>query len=151
MTPRTVYRVVAIAEAITWTMLIGGLIIRAIEPDLRIAVTIGGGTHGFVFLAYAATALFVALHQRWNLGIAFVAVGAAVIPYATIPVHLWLHRSGRLEGAWRTQPGDDPRDHRPIDRLVSWVLRHPIPLVALAAVAVIAVFVILLLNGPPGS
>ncbi|MET0296550.1 MAG: DUF3817 domain-containing protein, partial [Microbacterium sp.] len=53
--PLTLFRTLAIAEAISWTLLITGLILRA-TADLAIAVTIGGGIHGFVFLAYGATA-----------------------------------------------------------------------------------------------
>lgn len=146
VTPRTVFRVVAFAEAVTWTMLIAGIVLRA-TADLPIAVTIGGAVHGFVFLVYGATALLTAIHQRWNPAVAVLAVGAAVIPYATIPVHLWLDRSGRLEGDWRRQASPDAG---PVDRIVAFVVRNPIPLVVLAGVGIVAVYVLLLIVGPPG-
>lgn len=151
VTPRQLFRAGAVAEAITWTLLIAGLVIRAVAPTAAIAVTIGGGIHGFVFLAYGATAVLVALNQRWHPGTAVLAVAAAVVPYATIPVELWLARSGRLDGAWRLDATDDPRDARPIDRLLRVLLRHPAVLVALAAVVLAAVFTVLLLAGPPGG
>jgi integral membrane protein len=50
-TPLNLFRVMAVAEAISWTLLIAGLIVRA-TSDLAVAVTIGGGIHGFVFLSY---------------------------------------------------------------------------------------------------
>ena len=68
LTPKKLYRIVAIAEAITWTLLITGLILRA-TMDLSIAVTIGGSIHGFVFLAYGATAILTAINQRWSVGL----------------------------------------------------------------------------------
>lgn len=149
-TPLTLFRTLAIAEAVSWTLLIGGLILRA-TADLPIAVSIGGGIHGFVFLAYGATAVLVALHQRWGFGPAAIAVVSAVIPYATVPTEIWLHRTGRLRGAWRLDETDDPRDRRPIDRVLRFFLRRPAVL-ALALVAAVAlVFAVLLIVGPPGG
>nr|WP_221189528.1 DUF3817 domain-containing protein [Microbacterium proteolyticum] len=144
------FRTLAIAEAVSWTLLIGGLILRAVA-DLPLAVTIGGGIHGFVFLAYGATAVLVALNQRWGIGPTALAIVSAVIPYATVPTEIWLHRTGRLRGAWRLDETADPRDRRPIDRMLRFFLRRPWAL-ALALVAVVAVvFVVLLVVGPPGG
>ncbi|GAB2704260.1 integral membrane protein [Microbacterium marinum] len=148
-TPATLFRVLAIAEACSWTLLLAGLLIRALGgPSL--AVTIGGGIHGFVFLSYGATAILVALNNRWGIGPAVVAVGSAIVPYATVPAEIWLRRSGRLAGAWRLEETDDPRDRRSIDRLLRWFLRHAVLLVALLVVAVVALYVVLLIVGPPG-
>jgi integral membrane protein len=149
-TPLTLFRTLAIAEAVSWTLLIAGLILRA-TADLDIAVTIGGGIHGFVFLAYGATAVLVALNQRWTAVPAVVAIGSAIIPYATIPTEIWLHRSGRLDGAWRLEETSDPRDRRALDRLLRFFLRRPWVLAALIATAVIVLFVVLLIIGPPGG
>jgi integral membrane protein len=149
-TPLTLFRTLAIAEAISWTLLITGLILRA-TADLSIAVTIGGGIHGFVFLAYGATAVLVALNQRWGFGPAAVAIVSAIIPYATVPTELWLHRTGRLRGVWRLEAGDDPRDARPLDRLLRFFLRRPWVLGILIVLAVALIFVVLLVVGPPGG
>ncbi|UPL13889.1 DUF3817 domain-containing protein [Microbacterium galbinum] len=149
-TPDRLYRVLAIAEAITWTLLIGAIIARALGAP-GIVVTIGGGIHGFVFLAYGATALLVAVNQRWHVGVAILAVASAVVPYATIPMEIWLHRTGRLAGAWRLEATDDPRDRRWYDRLMRWFLRRPVVLVLLLAVAIVALYMILLIAGPPGG
>jgi len=148
MTPKRLFRTLAIAEAITWTLLISGLILRA-TIGLDIAVSIGGGIHGFVFLAYGATAVLLAVNQRWNPGVAVVAVTSAIIPYATIPVERWLARSGRLEGDWRREETDDPRDKNWFDRLIRWFIRHPVLLIVAIAAAVVVLFVVLLALGPP--
>ena len=131
-------------------MLILGLVLRA-TTDWALGVTIGGGIHGFVFLSYGATAILVALNNRWRLWPAVVALVSALIPYATIPAELWLQRSGRLAGAWRLEPTDDPRDGAWYDRLMRWFLRRPWVLGALIALAVVALFVVLLILGPPGG
>ena len=149
-TPLTLFRALAVAEAISWTLLIGGLILRA-TADLAIAVTVGGGIHGFVFLAYAATAVLVAKNQRWGAWPTTVAVASAIIPYATIPTELWLHRTRRLEGGWRLEQTDDPRDRAWHDRLMRALLQRPWLLAVLIAAVVAVVFVVLLVVGPPGG
>lgn len=149
-TPDRLFRVLAIAEAITWTILIAAIIARAVGAP-GVVVTVGGGIHGFVFLAYAATAILVALNQRWHPGVGVLAVASAVVPYATIPMEIWLHRSGRLVGDWRLDATADPRDRRWYDRLMRWFLRRPWVLAVLLAVGIVALYVILLLVGPPGG
>lgn len=149
-TPGRLFRILAIAEAITWTILIAAIIARALGVP-GIVVTVGGGIHGFVFLAYGATALLVAINQRWHVGVAILAVASAVVPYATIPTEIWLQRSGRLDGSWRLDPTDDPRDRRWYDRLMRWFLRRPWVLAALLVVAIVGLYVVLLLVGPPGG
>lgn len=148
--PARLFRSLAIAEAITWTLLIGALIARASGID-PLVVTIAGGIHGFVFLSYGAMAILVAIHQRWNPGVAILAIASAVIPYATIPAEIWLHRSGRLAGSWRLVQTDDPRDARWFDRLMRWFLHRPWVLAALIMLAIVALYAVLLVAGPPGG
>ncbi|KAA9105600.1 DUF3817 domain-containing protein [Microbacterium rhizomatis] len=147
--PLFLFRTLAIAEAISWTLLIGGLILRA-TSGLAIAVTIGGGIHGFIFLAYGATAVLVAKNQRWDARSTAVAIVSTLIPYATIPVEMWLHRTRRLVGSWRLEATADPRDAAWHDRLMRWFLRRPWMLGAIVALVLVAIFVVLLVIGPPG-
>lgn len=148
--PARLFRVLAIAEAITWTLLISALIARAVGLP-AILVTIGGGIHGFVFLSYGATAVLLAFQQRWSVGVALLTIASAIVPYATIPVEIWLHRSGRLEGEWRLTATDDPRDHTWYDRTMRWFLHRPWVLFVLILVAIVAIFSVLLILGPPGG
>lgn len=148
--PASLYRVLAIAEAITWTLLISALIARAVGAP-GIVVTIAGGIHGFVFLSYGATAILVAFNQRWSIGLGILAVASAVVPYATIPMEVWLHRKGRLKGEWRLEESDHPQDRTWYDKTMRWFLNHAAILVALIVVAVVALYVVLLIVGPPGG
>lgn len=149
-TPHTLFRALAVAEAISWTLLIAGLVARA-ATGWAPGVTIGGGIHGFVFLSYGATVVLVALNNRWRVGPTVVALISAVVPYATIPTELWLQRTGRLAGSWRLEATGDPQDERWYDRLMRWFLRRPWVLGALIALAVVVLFVVLLIVGPPGG
>jgi integral membrane protein len=148
VTPKLLFRVVAVAEAVTWTLLIAGLVLRA-TTGWALGVTIGGGIHGFVFLAYAGIALLVGIDRRWSPALVVLAVVAAIVPYATIPVDLALDRRGKLDGAWRTEA--DGADRTPLDALVRWFVRRPGVLVAVFAVLLVAIFATLIAIGPPGG
>jgi len=149
-TPLSLFRTLAFAEAVSWTLLIAGLIVRAMTGWAP-AVTIGGGIHGFVFLSYGATVVLVALNNRWPAGPTVVALISAIVPYATIPVELWVHRRGLLAGAWRVAATPDVADARWYDRPLAWFLRRPWLLFVGILVAVVAIFAVLLLIGPPGG
>jgi hypothetical protein len=79
-----------------------------------------------------------------------VAIVSAIVPYATVPTELWLARTGRLAGAWRTV-ADDAAGDLWYDGLLRWFLRRPWVLAVLIAVAVAAIFTALLVIGPPGG
>lgn len=146
-TPYTLFRALAIAEMFSWTLLIAALIVRAVT-DWSLAVTIGGGIHGFVFLSYGATAILVALNNRWKVVPTILAIASAVIPYATVPVERWLHRRGLLKGEWRTESTGDDRWYDP---LLRWFLRRPWALALIIVVAIVALYSVLLMVGPPGG
>lgn len=151
VTPRSFYRVVAIAEAVTWTLLIGGMLLKYVANAGGLGVLIGGSLHGLVFVTYGATAVLVGLNQRWPVKLIVGAVITAIIPYATIPFDRWLEKNDKLEGEWRTTATDDPRDHTWVDKTLRWFLNHPAALIAFFAVAVIAIVSTLLILGPPGG
>lgn len=149
--PLTLFRALAIAEVISWTLLIAGLIVRAVNGWAP-AVTIGGGIHGFVFLSYGVTVVLVALNNRWSTGATALALLSAIVPYATIPAERWAHRRGLLAGEWRVDPrADADADARWYDRPLAWFLRRPWVLFLALLVLVTAIFATLLVIGPPGG
>lgn len=150
MSPKRLYRVVAIAEAITWTLLIAALFLRA-TGVWELGVTVAGGIHGFVFLAYAGIALLVGIDRRWRPAVVIGAVASAIVPYATIPVDLTLDRRGLLDGAWRSAVDPAAPDRSFLDALVRWFVRRPAVLIAVFVVVLIAIFTTLLILGPPGG
>ena len=149
-TPKSLFRVLAFAEVGSWTLLIAGLILRA-TMGLDIATAIAGSIHGFVFLSYGATGVLLALNNRWRPLPTIVTIISAVVPYATIPVEMWLARTGRLEGAWRTEPATDPVDRRWYDAPMRWFLARPWVLGLLILLAVVVIFTVLVIIGPPGG
>jgi integral membrane protein len=150
VSPKRLFRLFALAEAVTWTILITALILRSVA-GLDAAVVVGGSIHGFVFLAYAATVLLVGVNQRWGIGLMAVGVVTAIVPYATIPFELHLVRRGRLEGDWRREATTHPADRSVVNRMLRWGLARPVLLTVLGVVGVAAVFTALLVVGPPGG
>ena len=146
MTPRAFFRTFAIAELFTWAGLIAALILRG--TGWANIVPIAGGVHGFVFLCYAVTTVFVWVNQRWRFRVGATGVALAIVPFATLPFELWADRRGMLTGGWRLAPGGDaPRGF--IEKVQAWVLRHPLLAILAAVVLVAAVFLALLAMGPP--
>ncbi|WP_237715769.1 DUF3817 domain-containing protein [Arthrobacter sp. M2012083] len=150
MQPRTLFRTVAFAEAVTWTLLLIGLFLKYVTRTTDVGVSIAGGIHGFVFLCYAATAAFTWINQKWATRTGLLAIASAVIPYATIPMEKSLDRRGLLAGGWRLAAGGESPQGG-FEKAQAWVLRNPILAVVVTLVAVGAVFSFLLFMGPPGT
>jgi integral membrane protein len=151
MTPKKLFRLFALAEAVTWTLLIGGLILRATVGVPSMAFALVGGLHGAVFLAYGVIASLTGVNQRWGLGRTVLAVALAIVPYATIPFELYVQRSGELEGDWRREHSGDARDDHWFDRLYRWFIIRPALLTIVMFAVVTAIFAVLLMAGPPGG
>jgi integral membrane protein len=149
MSPRALFRSFAVAEVVTWALLIGGMLLKYVARVGDWPVSIAGPIHGFVFLAYLVAGVVVAVNQRWSLGVTALALASAVVPFASLPVERWIDRRGGLTGDWRREATGDPRDGRPLDRLLRWVLGHLALAVVLLLAAVVVVFVLLLIAGPP--
>ncbi|MBU8869135.1 DUF3817 domain-containing protein [Paenarthrobacter aromaticivorans] len=150
MQPRTLFRTVAFAEAVTWTLLLIGLFLKYVTHTTEMGVSVAGGIHGFVFLCYAATAAFTWINQKWTARTGLLAIVSAVIPYATIPVERSLDRRGLLDGGWRLAAGGE-KPRGALEKAQAWVLGNPILAVVLVLVGVGAVFSFLLFMGPPDT
>lgn len=150
MSPRILFRAVALAEAATWTLLLLGLALKYLTQTTELGVRIGGGLHGFVFLCYVAVTCFTWVDQKWGARTGMLAVVSAVLPYATIPVEKSLERRGLLDGGWRLAAGGEtPRGA--LEKVQAWVLGNPVLAVVLAVAGVAAVFGFLLFLGPPDT
>ncbi|MGV9193543.1 DUF3817 domain-containing protein [Microbacterium sp. MC2] len=146
ITPRALFRTFAIAEMFTWAGLIAALILRAV--GVAEFVPIAGGIHGFVFLCYVASTVFVWVNQQWRFGLGLTGVLLAIIPFATVPFELRLDRRGLLAGDWRLAPGGaQPVGF--VEHVQAWVLRRPLLSVMLLLALLAIVFVTLLWLGPP--
>lgn len=148
MTPRSLFRGLAIAELVTWTMLLVGMLLEYGAGLGDLPVRIGGSVHGFVFLAYLVVTTVVAVNQRWSFGATALGWLSAVVPYTTLPFEVGVARRGMLDGPWRREPATGQRPG-PLDRLLFVVVAHPVLAAVVGVVLVAVVFGVLLVLGPP--
>ncbi|MFC3298417.1 DUF3817 domain-containing protein [Arthrobacter agilis] len=150
MNPRTLFRIVAVAEAVTWAFLLLGMFLKYVTRTTEALVPPAGAVHGFVFLCFVAATLFIWINQRWSVTTGVLGLASAIIPFATVPFERWIERRGWLAGTWRLAPGAEaPRN--PAEHVQAWVLRSPLVALVVAVVGISVIFSVLLLVGPPVS
>lgn len=95
-TPATRFRLVAVAEAISWAGLLIGMFFKYIVVQNEIGVQIFGPIHGAVFLAYVAIALWVRRPLGWSNGTTLIGLAASIPPFASLWFERWAARRGDL-------------------------------------------------------
>ncbi|GAB3073621.1 MULTISPECIES: DUF3817 domain-containing protein [unclassified Phycicoccus] len=150
MTPLVLFRRLAVAEAVTWALLLTGMVLKYGTRTTELGVQVFGMVHGVVFIAYCLTTVFVAVNQRWSARLTLLGLVSAVPPFMTVWFDRRAERRGRLEGGWRlARGGESPRSVP--EKVQAWMLARPVAAVAVALLAVAALTTVALLVGPPAS
>jgi integral membrane protein len=92
----TVFRVVAVAEALSWIGLLAGMFVKYVPETSEAGVQVFGPIHGGIFVAYVVVALVAARVLRWPAGTTLLALAASVPPLATVWFERRATRSGQL-------------------------------------------------------
>ncbi len=148
MRPVALFRRVAVAEAITWALLLVGMFLKYVTETTELGVRVFGLVHGVVFITYCLIVLVVAVDQRWTPGRTLLGLAASIPPFFTVLFDVLAERRGAFGAAWRLRISEP---ERAIDRPVARVLRHPAQGVVAVLVAVAVLTGIALLVGPPGG
>lgn len=90
------FRVVAIAEAISWTGLLIGMLFKYVLSDNEIGVKVFGPIHGGIFILYVLAVAVVRKPLRWTWGTTLLALAASIPPLFTWFFELWANRTNRL-------------------------------------------------------
>ena len=147
---RTLYRRIAVAEVVTWALLLLGMFLKYVTRTTDLAVSVFGLVHGVVFIAFCLVTLLLWVNQRWTAREGVLGLLSAVPPFLTVWWERRLERRGRLEGDWRLgRDGEAPTN--PAERLVAALLARPAVAVAVGLVAVAGLTGIALAVGPPVS
>ena len=153
MSPRKLYRTAATAEAVTWTLLILGMLAKYVLHAGDLPVRVGGGIHGFVFLSYCVATVVVWTDRRWPAGTGVVGLLLSVVPFATVPFERHVERRGLLGDSWRVVPagraGTGEPARTPAEKLLAVILRWPLLSGLALLVLVVLLFAVLLTAGPP--
>lgn len=145
MTPRNVFRALAVAEALTWLALLTGMVVKYGPGTTDVVVQVAGPIHGVAFIAYCLATVLVAVDQRWSRGRTVMGLLSAVPPFATVWFDRHVAARGGLADQWRAC-----RDGASApERAVGWLVHHRRQAVVGFVVAVAALTGLALVAGPP--
>jgi integral membrane protein len=147
VTPLRLFRRVAVAEAVTWALLIVGMVLKY-SHTTDLAVRVFGMVHGVVFIAYCLTTVVLAVDQRWSRGRLLLGLVASVPPFATVLFDRYAERRRGLTQTWRLRTSA-PRGT--VDRAVAWLVRNPGSGLTAGIAAVMVLTGVALMAGPPGG
>ncbi len=145
MHPRSLLRTVARVEAVTWALLLAGMVLKYVTQTTELGVRVFGMAHGVVFLAYCLTVLTVAVDARWSVRRTVLGLACAVPPFATLGFERYAEARGLAGDAWRLRR-EDPAG---LERPVAWLVRNPLAGAGAGLVAVAALTAVALAVGPP--
>jgi integral membrane protein len=92
----TAFRVVAIAEAVSWVGLLAGMYVKRVLETSEAGVQVFGPIHGGIFAAYVVIVVVAARLFGWSRSTTVLALVAAVPPLVTVWFERWATRTGRL-------------------------------------------------------
>lgn len=107
------FRFISMIEAFTWAGLLVGMFFKYFTGDIdrdleiypnEIGVSIFGPVHGVAFVAFLILGALAAREFKWSLKTMAAAVGASIVPFATIPFEMWVARNGQLGELSLQQP-----------------------------------------------
>lgn len=90
------FRLVAIAEAISWAGLLIGMLVKYVVADSEVGVQIFGPVHGVIFIAYVVVAFATWAALRWSTAVGVLAVLAGIPPFGTVIFERWATAKGHL-------------------------------------------------------
>lgn len=139
MKPLNLYRTVADVEAVTWALLILGMILKYTGVT-EVGVSVAGPVHGLAFLVFLVSTTLVWANNRWTPARGVLGLASSVIPFATVPFERSAHHAGKLDGGWRT---DNP--------VLAVLVGRPREAAGVLAGVILVVFVVLMFVGGPFS
>lgn len=142
------FRRVAVAEAFTWAGLLAGMFLKYVTETTELGVRVFGMAHGVVFIAYVLMTLAVAVDQQWSRGRTLLGLACALPPFLTLWFERYAVRHDLLAERWRLAVTDSAG---PAERLVAWLVRHPVRGAVAGLVGVAVLTGLALLVGPPAG
>ncbi|WP_373291863.1 DUF3817 domain-containing protein [Nocardia pneumoniae] len=90
------FRFIAVLEAISWVLLIIGMVFKRIPEPVMWPVKVFGMTHGIVFVLFVITAIVAARELGWSAKTTVLALVSSIPPFCTVLFEVWAVRSGQL-------------------------------------------------------
>lgn len=90
------FRLAAVAEAVSWTGLLIGMVFKYLIVENEIGVQIFGPIHGALFILYLVSVLLTRPVAGWSAGATFVGLIASIPPFGTLLFERWaVRRAGK--------------------------------------------------------
>lgn len=93
---RSWFRVIALAEALSWLGLLVGMYLKYVPETTEAGVQVFGPIHGGIFVAYLLVTLLAHRAFDWSLRTTAVALVASIPPFATALFEVLADRRGLL-------------------------------------------------------
>ncbi|MEU2036891.1 DUF3817 domain-containing protein [Nocardia amamiensis] len=90
------FRFIAVLEAISWVLLIIGMVFKRIPEPVMWPVKVFGMTHGIVFVVFVLLAIVAARELGWSAKTTILALVSSIPPFCTVLFEVWAVRSGQL-------------------------------------------------------
>ncbi|WP_340683580.1 DUF3817 domain-containing protein [Amycolatopsis coloradensis] len=100
-----VFRVAAVAEALSWAGLLVGMFLKYAVKLGEGGVPVLGMVHGVVFVLYVLVSLSVAKPLGWRPKTLILALLSSIPPLFTWLFESWALRNGKLDGPQRLSHG----------------------------------------------
>lgn len=94
----TAFRVVAVAEALSWAALLVGMFFKYVVGAGEGGVPVVGMIHGVIFIAYLVTTFAVFRVLKWGPKTLLLALFASIPPLLTWAFEVWALRNGKFDG-----------------------------------------------------
>jgi integral membrane protein len=91
------FRLLALAEAVSWAGLLIGMFFKYVVVENEIGVKVFGPIHGAIFVGYVLVALLARDPQRWDVRTTFLALLASIPPFGTVIFERWATKTGKLD------------------------------------------------------
>jgi integral membrane protein len=95
-TAATAFRIVAVAEALSWIGLLAGMYVKHVPETTELGVQVFGPVHGAIFVAYVVVALLTSRVLQWSPRVTVLALVCSVPPLATVWFERLATRNDRL-------------------------------------------------------
>ena len=91
---RTLYRIIATIEALTWAGLLVGMTFKYLINGNQLGVRIFGSLHGAAFIAYVGMTFVAARAFRWSPKLVVLGLAASLPPFTTLLFDRWVEGIG---------------------------------------------------------
>lgn len=100
-TVRTIFRTVAIAEALSWALLLSAMFCKWIAESEPFGlaeggVPVAGPIHGGIFVLYVLSCIAAARAFKWNVRTTVLALASSIPPFFTYWFEVVAERKGQL-------------------------------------------------------